>query len=99
MQAQQLEQEKSMVFAAMAFLMACQRGASKEDDKLRHFYQEMLKSTYAAHRAQEEAWKRFCGDIGAEPDRLLRAYYIEPNPLSRIAVLVVERLELVAPLD
>jgi hypothetical protein len=46
-----------------------------------------------------EGRKRFCADIGAEPDGLLYACCIQPNPLWRIAVLVAQKMKLVAALD
>jgi hypothetical protein len=64
-----------------------------------NFYQEMLKSTYAAHRSQEEAWKRFCGDMGTDPSDLQAAYCIEPNAIWSIAVRAAERMNPVVPLD
>jgi hypothetical protein len=99
MHAQQLEQKKSVFFGAISLLAAHERGETEEDYKRMQFYKEMLKSVYSDHQAQEEAWKRFCADIGAEPDGLLRAYCIEPNPLWRIAVLVAERMKPIAPFD
>ncbi len=86
------QQAECGVIAALAMLLVAEDCGSDTAA-----IEEALAVQFRKHAAQEEAWRRFCADIGIDPEAIRQAYGIERNPLWAVVIQVAADFDIAAP--